>query len=137
MSDEGQRIEFGNKGPYLFQELSVEPQAMLLDEHSVCLLQFDQLYLPVSLSACAALAGALSSMSQASMGPEREGMIPLEFDLSEVTELPLLTDAIRESWQHGDVVYLDVRFGETDARLCFSVKAAALVAQIVSQVPSE
>lgn len=137
MSDEGQRIEFGDNGPYLFQVLDVEPQAMLLKEHDVCLLQFEQLYLPVSIEACGPLANALSNMSQASMGPERKGMIPLEFQLSKTTELPLITGAKGESYQHDDVVYLDVLFGEVEARLCFSVLSAANVGQILSQVPSK
>ncbi|MCJ2164407.1 MULTISPECIES: hypothetical protein [unclassified Pseudodesulfovibrio] len=135
MSDQDQRIEFGDKGPYLFQELSVEPQAMLLDEHQVCLFQFDQLFLPVALAACGPLAAALTEMSQAVMGPEREGMIPLEFDLSETTELPLLTGVDGDSFQHGDTVYLDVFFGATRARMCFSILTAAAVGQVLSQVP--
>lgn len=137
MSDEGRRIEFNDNGPYLFQELSVDPQAMLLDEHDVCLLQFGQLYLPVALSACKPLADALSNMSQASMGPEREGMIPLEFDLNAMTELPLLTGVEGESYQHGETVYLDVTFGETVGRLCFSIMTAATVGQALSQIPAQ
>jgi len=135
MSDEGQRIEFGDDGPYLFQELTEEPQAMLLDEHDVCLLQFDQLYLPVALQACSPFANALSNMSQADMGPEREGMIPVDFDLSETTELPLVTSVDGESFQYGESVYLDVNFDNTKARLCLSVMAAATLGQILSQVP--
>jgi len=137
MSDEGERIEFGGKGLYLFQLLLDEPQAMLLDEHDVCLLQFGQLYMPVSLDACPAMADALSNMSQAAMGPEREGMIPVEFDLSETTELPLITGAASESFQHGETIYMDVKIGETDARLCFSVLAAETIGKILSQVPAE
>lgn len=136
MSDEGQRIEFGTQGPYLLQELTEQPQAMLLEDHDVCLLQFGQLFLPVALDACAAVTGALSNMSQAEIGPEKEGMIPLDFDLSETTELPLLTGAGGESFQHGETVYLDVYFGETKARLCFSIMAAAIVGQVLSQVPA-
>ncbi|BCS89602.1 hypothetical protein [Pseudodesulfovibrio sediminis] len=137
MSDDGQRIEFGTKGPYLLQELTEQPQAMLLEDHAVCLLQFGQLYLPVAVDACAVVAGALSNMSQADIGPEKEGMIPLDFDLSETTELPLLTGAAGESFQHGEMVYLDVHFGDTEARLCFSIMAAATVGQVLSQVPAE
>lgn len=136
MADEGQRIEFGDKGPYLFQILSEEPQAMLLDEHDVCLLQFGQLYLPVTLDACRQMADALSNMTQADIGPEREGMIPLDFDLSETTELPLLTGAADKSFQHGETVYLDVLFDETSGRLCFSVEAASTIARIFSQIPA-
>lgn len=137
MSEEGQRVEFGDKGPYLFQVLNVEPQAMLLEDHDVCLLQFGQLYIPVSLSACPVVAASLSNMSQASIGPEKEGMIPVEFDLSETTELPLVTGAAPESYQFDDGVYLDVFFGETQARLCFSIMAAAIVGQVLSQVPTK
>lgn len=136
MGNEGQRVEFGDKGPYLFQEFSIEPQAMLLAEHDVCLFQFGELFLPVALAACKPLADALSNMSQADMGPEREGMIPLEFDLAETTELPLVTGSAGESFQHGETVYLDVMFGETTGRLCFSVPAAAVVGQVLSQVPT-
>jgi hypothetical protein len=134
VSDQGRRIEFGGDGPYLFQVLSDPPEATLLEDHEVCLFRFNQLYLPVSLSACASLADALTKMSQADMGPEREGMIPLEFDLSEMLELPLLTGVAGTSFQHGDMVYLDVLFGEAEGRLCFSVPAAAVVGQILSQV---
>jgi hypothetical protein len=136
MSDQGRRIEFGDKGPYLFQTLDVEPQATLLDEHDVCLFQFGQLYLPVAVLACKPLADALSNLSTADMGPEREGMIPLDFDLSETTELPLVTAAAGESFQHGETVFMDVFFGDTSARLCFSVPTAAVVGQVLSQVPS-
>lgn len=135
MPDQGQRIEFGDNGPYLFQEIDARPEGMLLEDHAVCLLRFEGLHLPVSLPACAAMADALAEMTQAPMGPEREGMIPLEFDLAETLELPLLTSVAGESFQHGETVYLDVFFGETEARLCFSVPAAAGVAQILSQVP--
>ena len=134
MSEEGRRIEFGDNGPYLFQELVEPPEAMLLEEHGVCLLQFGGLYLPVALSACGQVAAALTEMNQAAMGPEREGMIPLEFDLDETLELPLLTGAAGESFQHNETIYLDVYFGETQARLCFSILAAAVVGQILSQV---
>jgi hypothetical protein len=137
MTDEGQRIEFDDKGPYLFQVLEVEPQAMLLEDHEVCLLQFGQLFLPVSLDACKAVADGLSNMSQAAMGPEREGMTPVEFDLDETTELPLVTGAAAESFQYDDIIYMDVEFGETRARLSFSILAAALVGQIMSQVPRD
>ena len=136
MSDQGQRIEFGDKGPYLFQTLDVEPQAMLLEEHEVCLFQFGQLHLPVAVQACKPLADALSNLSQADMGPEREGMIPLDFDLSETTELPLLTGCAGESFQHGETVFMDVFFGHTAARLCFAVPTAAVVGQVLSQVPT-
>lgn len=137
MSDEGKRIEFGGPGPYLLQVLECQPQAMLLEEHAVCLLQFEQLYLPVSIPACKDMADGLSNMSQAAMGPEREGMTPVEFDLSEVTELPLVTGAASESFQHDDMVYMDVMFGDTAARLCLSILAAAVVGQSLSQVPAE
>lgn len=137
MSDEGQRIEFGGKGPYLFQVLEMEPHAMLLDEHEVCLLQFDKLYLPVALDACPCIAEALSNMSQADMGPERTGMTPVEFDLGKTTELPLVTGSANESFQHGNTIYMDVLFNETQARLCFSVKAAALIGQVFSQIPAK
>lgn len=135
MSEEGQRIEFGDKGPYLLQELSMEPQAMLLEEHDVCLLQFEQLYIPVSLDACAPFAGALANMSQAAVGPEQAGMIPLELDVTETTELPLVTHTADESFQHNETVYLDVFFGDTRVRLCFSVYTAAIIGQVLSQVP--
>ena len=137
MAEQDQRIEFGDRGPYLFQELDVQVQAMLLEEHEVCLLQFGQLYLPVDLSACGGVAEALTNMSQSAMGPEREGMIPLEFDLAETTELPLLTAAAGTSFQHKETVYLDVLFGETEARLCFSILTAAQVGRILSQVPKQ
>lgn len=137
MSDEGQRIEFDDKGPYLFDLLDGEPEAMLLEEHEVCLLQFDQLFLPVSLDACAAVANGLSNMSQANMGPERKGMIPVNFDTDETTELPLLTDAAAESFQHNETVYLDVQFGDTQVRLCFSILTAAIVGQVLSQIPAK
>jgi len=136
MSDQGQRVEFGDKGPYLFQVLDIEVQAMLLEDHDVCLLQFGELYLPIALAACAPMAAALSNMSQATMGPERKGMIPVEFELDEATELPLITDSGNESWQFGEVVYMDVLFHETEARLCFSVQVAATIAQVLSQVPA-
>lgn len=137
MSEEGQRIEFGDKGPYLFQVLDEEPQGMLLDEHGVLLFQFEELYLPVDLSICAALADGLANMSQADIGPERTGMIPVEFDLTQPTELPLLTGPATESFQHGDTVYMDVRFTDTEARLCLTVRTAAAVGQILSQVPAD
>lgn len=137
MSDQGQRIEFGDNGPYLFQEIDVQPEGMLLEDHKVCLLRFEGLYLPVSLSACAPMAEALTEMSQAAMGPEREGMVPLEFDFNETLELPLLTSVAGESFQHGETVYLDAFFGETRARLCFSILTAAGVGQILSGVPRQ
>lgn len=136
MSDEGQRIEFGETGPYLFQVLDVEPEALLLDEHEVCLIQFEQLFLPVSVVGCAEMAAGLSNMSQADIGPEREGMIPVEFDLDEMVELPLLTGAANESFQFGDVIYIDILFDKAAARLCFSVRTAAAISQILSQVPA-
>jgi hypothetical protein len=134
VSDQGQRIEFEGKGPYLFQVLSDPPEAMLLEEHEVCLFQFGQLYLPVALSACGPMAEALTEMSQSASGPEREGMIPLQFDLSETLELPPLTGVAGTSCQHDDVIFLDVRFGEAEARLCFSILAAAVIGQVLSQV---
>ncbi|EGB16138.1 hypothetical protein DND132_2935 [Pseudodesulfovibrio mercurii] len=134
MTDQGQRIEFDGKGPYLFQVLADPPEATLLEDHEVCLFRFNQLFLPVALTACGPMAEALTEMSQAAVGPEREGMIPLEFDLSEPLELPLLTGVAGGSHQHGETVYLDVRFGETEARLCLSILAAAVVGQILSQV---
>lgn len=137
MSEQGERVEFGDRGPYLFQELAVEPQAMLLDEHDVCLFQFGGLYLPVAQAACRALADALSNMSPADMGPERTGMTPLDFDLDETTELPLLTGVAGESFQFGETVYLDVFFGDTAGRMCFAVQTAAMVAQVAAQVPEK
>ena len=137
MSDEGQRIEFDDNGPYLFQILDVQPEAMLLDEHDVCLLQFGDLYLPINLEACKSLADALNNRNQAEMGPEREGMIPLEFDLSEATELPLVTSVAGESFQFGEVVYVDAYFDDTIARFCFSTQTAAAVGQILSQIPTK
>ncbi len=137
MSDEGQRIEFGKKGPYLFQLLDVEPQAILLEEHDVCLLQFGQLYLPVSLDVCKGMADSLTNMSQADMGPERTGMIPVEFDLEETTELPLISGAAGECFKFNETIYMDVQFGDADARLCFSIQTAATVGDIMSQIPAE
>jgi hypothetical protein len=134
MSEEGRRIEFEGKGPYLFQVLSDPPEAMLLEDHEVCLFQFGQLYMPVALSACGPMAEALTEMSQAASGPAEEGMIPLQFDLAETLELPLLTGVAGTSRQHDDVVYLDVYFGETEARLCLSILAAAVIGQVLSQV---
>jgi hypothetical protein len=135
MSDEGQRIEFGDKGPYLMQCLDVPDQAMLLEDHPVCLFQFGGLYLPVGLDAGRAMAEGLSNMSQASMGPEREGMQPLEFDLEETVELPLVTGAADESFQFGETVYMDVHFGDTVVRLSLTVPAAAALARVLSEIP--
>jgi len=136
MSDEGLRIEFGDKGPYLFDLLDVEPQATLLEEHDVCLLQFDELYMPVSLDACKGMADGLSNMSQAEIGPERAGMTPMEFELDETTELPLLSGSTGNSFQYGEMVYMDVLFGDTEARLCFSVRTATALGHVLSQVPA-
>lgn len=136
MSQEGQRIEFTDKGPYLFEPFETEPRATLLQEHNVCLIQFGELYLPVALDVAGRIADALTNLTQADMGPEREGMTPLAFDQDVLTELPLLTDVAEASFQHGDTVYMDVSFGPTEARLCFSVKAAAIVGQVMSQVPA-
>jgi len=133
MSEDGQRIEFDDNGPYLFQVLDSEVGAMLLEEHDVCLLQFGGLYLPIALDACGPMAEGLVNMSQAAMGPERTGMIPLEFDLTDTTELPLVTSSAAESFQHGETVYMDVYFGKTMARLCFTIPVAAAVGQILSQ----
>ena len=135
MSDEGQRIEFGDKGPYLMQLLDVPDQAMLLEDHPVCLFQFGGLYLPVGLEAGRAMADGLSNMSQASMGPEREGMLPLEFEPGETVEMPLVTGAADESFQFGETVYMDVYFGETEVRLCLNVPAAAALARTLSEIP--
>ena len=135
MSDEGQRIEFGDKGPYLLQRLEEPDQAMLLEDHPVCLFQFGGLYLPVGLDAGRAMAEGLSNMSQADVGPEREGMLPLEFDLSETVELPLVTGAADESFQFGETVYMDVFFGDTEVRLCLNVPAAAALARVLSEIP--
>lgn len=137
MTQEGRRIEFDGQGPYLFQVFAEQPQGMLLEEHGVCLLQFGQLFLPVDLPACRAVAEALSNMSQTATGSVRDDMIPLEFDLDKLTELPLLTGCAGESFQHEDVIYLDVSFGEARARLRFSILAAAVTGQILSQVPAE
>lgn len=134
MSEDGRRIEFGDKGPYLFQVLDVEPEALLLDELDVCLLQFGELYLPIRLDVSMPIAEALTNVNQADMGPERAGMVPMEFRLDEVTELPLITGVADDSFQFGDVIYLDVRFGETEARLCFSVRTASAIGEILSQV---
>ncbi len=134
MSEDGQRIEFGDKGPYLFQVLDSEVQAILLEDHDVCLLQFGELYLPVDLEICASMAAALANMAVADMGPERTGMTPVEFDVTETTELPLVTHCYPNSYQHGETVYMDVRFDETEARLCFSVPVAAAIGRILSQV---
>lgn len=134
MTDQGQRIEFDGKGPYLFQVLSDPPEATLLADHRVCLFRFGGLYLPVALSACGPMAEALTEMSRADAGPEGEGMIPLEFDLDEPLELPLLTGVAGTSSQRGDVVRIDVFFGETEARLRLSVPAAAVIGQVLSQV---
>lgn len=136
MSDEGQRIEFGDAGPYLFDTLDGEPQGMLLDEHEVCLLQIGELYLPVSLDAGKQLADGLANLSQADMGPERKGMMPVTFDLEEMVELPLVTGAASEGFQYGETIYIDVQFGDTQARLCFSILTAAAIGQILSQIPS-
>ncbi|MEF2229868.1 MAG: hypothetical protein V3571_02985 [Pseudodesulfovibrio sp.] len=135
MTDEGQRIEFGDNGPYLIERFDEPTQALLLEEHPVCLFQFGGVYLPVSLDAAPAMAEALANMSQADAGPEREGMTPIGFDEGEAVELPLVTAVGAGSFQHGETVYLDVSFGETAARLCFSVPAAALVGQVLSQIP--
>ncbi|WP_419785576.1 hypothetical protein [Pseudodesulfovibrio sp.] len=137
MSEEGQRIEFDDQGPYLLEFPDGPGQAMLLEEHPVCLFQFGPVYLPVSLDVAAAMAAGLSNMSQASMGPEREGMTPIGFDEDAPTELPLVTGTAAESFQHGETVYMDVLFGETQARLCFSIPAAALVGQVLSQVVAQ
>lgn len=134
MSDQGRRIEFNGKGPYLFPILAGLPEATLLEDHAVCLFRFEGLYLPVTLSACGPMAAALTEMSRADAGAEGEGMIPLDFDLSETLELPLLTGVAGTSSQHDDVVCIDVFFGETPARLRLSVPAAAVVGQILSQV---
>jgi len=136
MAEEGKRIEFEDNGPYLFQLLDVEPEAMLLEEHEVCLLQFGGLYVPVSLNVCPDIAATLVNMSEAAMGPERTGMVPLEFDLEETTELPLVTGCEAASFQHNDTVYMDVLFDQTAGRLCFSVRTAAAVGQLVSLVDS-
>jgi len=135
MTEEGQRILFEDAGPYLLEAFEAEPEAMLLDDHPVCLLQFGGVYLPVALEACPAMAETLGAMRMTDMGPEREGMIPVAFDGDEAIELPLLTEVGPESFQYGDMVYLDVFFGPTRARLCLSVIAAATVARIVSQIP--
>ena len=135
MSDEGQRIEFGDKGPYLMERLDEPDQAMLLEEHPVCLFQFGGLYLPVSLDAGRAIAEGLSNMSQTTVGPEREGMLPLEFDPEETVELPLVTGAADESFQCGETVYMDVFFNETVVRLCLNVPAAAALARVLSELP--
>ena len=137
MSDEGQRIEFEGPGPYLFQLLDVEPQGTVLKEHEVCLLQFGQLYFPISIKACPEIASALADMSQSSKGAEEEGMTPLEFDLGNVTELPLVTGAKGGSFQNGDVVFIDVMFGESAARLQLSILAAAAMGQLLSLVEAE
>jgi hypothetical protein len=137
MTEEGQRIEFDDAGPYLFQVFEAEPEAMLLEDHPVCLLRFGGVYLPVALDACLAVAHALANMSQAAMGPEREGMTPVAFEPDEIIELPLLTGAAGESFQHGDVVYLDADFGPTRVRLCFSILAAAVVGQVMSRVAAD
>jgi len=136
MSQEGQRIEFDDAGPYLLQFPDGPGQAMLLDEYPVCLFQFGEVYLPVSLDVAAGMAAGLANMRPASMGPEREGMTPIGFDEGEPTELPLLTESAGESFQHGETVFIDVRFGDTAARLCFSIPAAALVGQVLSQIPA-
>ena len=134
MSDEGRRIEFEGPGPYLFQTLDMEPQATLLKEHDVCLLQFGQLYFPIAMSACPEIAAALSDMSQSAAEPEKEGMTPLEFDFDTVTELPLVTGAKGGSRQHDETIFLDVMFGEAEARLRFSILTAAAVGQFLSLV---
>lgn len=134
MSDQGRRIEFESRGPYLFQVLADPPEATLLEDHDICLFRFGRLYLPVALSACGPMAEALTRMSQAAAGPEREGAIPLRFDLSQTLELPPLTGVAGTSFQHDDVIYLDVLFGGAEARLCFSIPAAAVIGQILSQV---
>lgn len=136
MSEESQRIEFGDAGPYLLQRLDEPTQATLLEDHPVCLLRFGELYLPVSLDAARTLADGLSNMSQASSGPEREGMLPLEFDIDETLELPLLTDAADESFQFGETVYMDVQFGETAVRLCLTIDGAATLGRVLSQLPA-
>ncbi|MDD3313060.1 hypothetical protein [Pseudodesulfovibrio sp.] len=136
MSQEGQRIEFDDAGPYLIQFPDGPGQAMLLEEHPVCLFQFGEIYLPVGLSVAPALAAGLSNMRRAAMGPEREGMTPIGFEEGEPTELPLLTGTADEAFQHGETVFIDVRFGDTAARLCFSIPAAALVGQVLSQIPA-
>lgn len=137
MSEEGQRVEFGDKGPYLMQLLDLPDQAMLLEDHPVCLFQFGGLYLPVDLEAGRAMANGLSNMSTASMGPEREGMLPLEFDLEETVELPLITGAADESFQFEETIYMDVYFGDTAVRLCLTIPAAAAIGQALSQIPAE
>ncbi len=136
MSEESQRIEFGDAGPYLLQRLEEPTQATLLEDHPVCLLQFGELYLPVSLDAGRAMADGLTNMSQASTGPEREGMLPLEFDFDETLELPLLTDVADESFQFEETIYMEVRFGDTSARLCLTIGGAATLGRILSQLPA-
>lgn len=135
MTEQGERIEFTDQGPYLLQTLDVEPQVTLLEEHDVCLFQFGQLFLPVALGVCKPMAETLSNLAQVAMGPDRKSMTPLTFDLSETTELPLLTGVVSESYQQGETVFLDVFFGDTAARLRFSVPTAAVVAQVLSQLP--
>jgi len=136
MADEGQRIEFDDNGPYVIERFDEPTEALLLEEYPVCLFQFGGVYLPVSLEAAPAMVEALANMSQAADGPEREGMTPIGFDEGESVELPLVTGVAAQSYQHGETVYMDVRFGETEARLCFSVPAAALVGQVLSQIPA-
>ena len=135
MADEGQRIEFDDKGPYLLERFEETTQAVLLEEHPVCLFQFGPVYLPVSLDVAAPMAAALANMSQSDAGPELEGMTPIGFDPDEALELPLITGTAAESFQHGETVFMDVRFGDTAARLCFSIPVAAMVGQVLSQIP--
>ncbi len=135
MDLEGQRIEFTGPGPYLLPVLTQDPEASLLKEQDVVVLQFGPVFLPVSLVGCAEMVAALQALEDAAPRPEPEGATALDFADGAVLELPLLTAAQSPARQTDNVVTLDVSFGPARAELCMSIKTAAMVGTLLAHAP--
>lgn len=135
MTQEGQRIEFTGAGPYLLPVLTDEPEGALLEEQGVVVLQYGDVYLPVSYAGCADLVEALQGLKDVASEPEPEGATSLEFTPGAVLELPLLTAAAGPARQTENIVTVDVSFGDAAAQLSMSIKTAAMTGTLLTQAP--
>lgn len=134
MTQEGQRIEFTEPGPYLFPELSESPLVHVLETGDVAVAQFDSLYVPIAMAAAGQAVDALANLTLESSLAEDEEYIGLDFDGLGVLETPLLS-AVNKAMQVDDLVFLEVLFGEAKALIPLAIQTAGLLGQLLAQAP--
>lgn len=136
MPQEAQRIEFTELGPYLLPVFTEDPEGSLLKEQGVVVLQFGDVYLPVTLVACAEIVEALTALADVAVAPSTGDAIALDFAQGVQLELPLLTAVTGSATQTDNVVAVEVAFGQARAQLNMSIKTAAMTGTLLSQVSS-